>query len=110
MYSSQLGLGMLAIGGFVLSRLFRQRKTLCDKHIDMVRQRATLESRPAVHREMGAVYDALLKVVAQADSELATLSGHLEDARARCQAKEDEQLRALLKLTQPGLFQSVVDQ
>ena len=105
-----LGLGTVGVSGFVISRLLRQRRMLCERHIAMVRQRAILESRPAVHREIGALYDAILQVVAQADSEFAALAGHLEDAQARCQAKEAEQLRVLLERTRPGPFRSVIDQ
>jgi hypothetical protein len=76
----------------------------------MVSERAALESRPAIYREIGAVYDALEAVVAQAASELAALAEHLEAARARCQEQKDAHLDSLLALTRPGLFQSVIDQ
>jgi hypothetical protein len=105
-----LGLGLAGVSGFVVSRLRRQRRMLCERHVAMVRQRATLESRPAVHREIGAAYDTLLTAINQADSELAALAEQLEYAQDRCQAQEDEQLRALLKRTRPSLFQSVIDQ
>jgi hypothetical protein len=105
-----LGLGTASVSWFVVSRLLRQRRKLCEQHIAMIRQRVTLESRPSVHREIGAIYDTTLTAIDQADSELSVLSDQLEDAQARCQAQEDDRLRALLERTRPGPFQSVIDQ
>jgi hypothetical protein len=104
-----LGGGTLGVISLVLIRLFRQRRMLCERHIAMVRQRAIVESRPAVYREIEAIYGALLETIAQAESELAVLAEQLAGAQARCQERRSKCLEDLLVLTKPGPFQSVVD-
>jgi hypothetical protein len=104
-----LGLGTAGVVGFVLTRLIRQKKALCEQHVSMVRQRATLESRPAVYREIAAVYDALLSAVTETEAKLAALVEQLESAQARSDDRQADYLHQLIALTAPGPFQSVVD-
>jgi hypothetical protein len=104
-----LAAGILGVLAFVLVRLITQRRKLCEQHIHMVRERAVLESRPAIHQEIAQVYQSTLAAIGQARVELGTLAETLASVGTRLSQQEAARASELVELIRPGPFQSVVD-
>jgi hypothetical protein len=103
-----LATGVLGVSAFVAYRLLRQKRTLAEQHVDMVRERFRLESAPVVHRELGEIYLEAQRTIDQTRAELEALTAQLQEVGERFAREEETYAHYMEALTLPGPSRSAV--
>jgi hypothetical protein len=106
---SILATGTLGTVGLVVYLVVRQKRQAADKHMQMVRERFRLESRPLATQAMSAIYESAQTAIDQARQELDILVDQLRSVSARFQEVEVAKEGELQALAAPGPFRSVLD-
>ena len=104
-----LGGGILIVLALNGHRWQSQRRSIRDKHIELVRERFGIESASPINRALGRIYDAAHQTIAQLDQEIDALTADIHTVLTHLQAEQARHAATLEKLAQPGLCRSAVD-